>query len=128
VFNDLPGWVVPLVSSVLTGLGTLLAAVLSYKNQSKKISIEYNDSNARLKEVDLAEIKAIAEGNKALREALIERVDSYERTFSVMREAHQDCERRLEDIEVELRQAKRRLNSLESTVDEQRPDKDYRSR
>lgn len=128
MFNDLPGWVIPLVSSVLTGLGTLLAAIFSYKNQSKKISIEYNESNARLKEVDLAEIKAIAEGNKALREALIERVDSYERTFNVMREAHQDCERRLESIETELRQAKRRLNSLESTVDEQRPDKNYRSR
>jgi phage shock protein A len=126
VFNDLPGWVVPLVSSVLTGVGTLLAAVLSYRNQSKKIEIEYNDSNSRLKEIDLAEIKAIADGNRALREALIERVEAYERSFTVMREAHQDCERRLESIEVDLRKAKRRLQHLESTVDEQKPDKDSR--
>jgi phage shock protein A len=126
VFNDLPGWVVPLVSSVLTGVGTLLAAVLSYRNQSKKIEIEYNDSNSRLKEIDLAEIKAIADGNRALREALIERVEAYERSFTVMREAHQDCERRLESIELDLRKAKRRLQHLESTVDEQKPDKDSR--
>lgn len=118
MFNDLPNWVIPLVSSVLTGIATLIAAVSSYKNQRKKIEVESNETNLRLKEMDLAEIKAIAEGNKALREALIERVNSYENTFDLVRAAHQKCEQRLSDTEEELRKIKRRLWSLESVVPE----------
>lgn len=113
MFNEIPGWIVPVISSIFTGLAALFGTVLKYKHQQKKNVIEHDETIIRLKEVDLAEIKAIAEGNKALREALIERVDSYERTFNVLRSAHQDCERRLAETEDELRSLKRRVKNLE---------------
>lgn len=113
----MPGWVLPLVSSVLTGIGTLLAAVLSYRNQKSKITIELETSRARLKELDMAEFRAISEGNKALRDALIERINEHEKTFKTLRTAHNECERRLDDTKRELRRLKERIEILEDAHD-----------
>ena len=112
-FSEIPSWVLPLVTSVLSAIGTALAAILSYRNQKHKIMQELEETRKSVRELDITEFREISQGNKTLRDALLERLAAEEREREKMQMLHRECERRLFEAEKELRRLGGRLDFLE---------------
>lgn len=109
MFPEIPNWFPTLLTAIGGILTGIITGIITYRNQNKQLKNDWEKTQTELRRSGTEEFEAINDGNKALREALMDQI----------KEAHQENERLRKEqelCEVKISALYRRIRSLEQRL------------